>query len=119
MITGVEELVAKLQTLKKSKAKAAIRKGTRDGAKIIQSVAKRLAPSKTGQLQSKIKVRSLPRSRVWTGTQVELQLYYGAFTELGTKHEKAMHFLQKASQQAGRQAINRALEIIRDEVIKS
>ena len=118
MISGIDELLSKLQALKKVKAKAAIRKGTRAGSKILQTVAKRLSPSKTGALARAVKVRSIARSRIWVGTKVTLELYYGSFTELGTHKEKAIHFLKRAVKQAGRRALQTALETINDEVMK-
>ena len=108
--------MAKLQTLKKSKAKAALRKGARAGSKIVQAVAKRMAPKKTGQLQRKIKVRAIKRSRKWTGVNVQLEVFYGAFLELGTQEITALHYLQRASDQARDQAMRAALDVIQQEI---
>lgn len=117
-LDGMEALVTKLQSLKKTQAKACLRKGTRAGSKIIQAIAKRLAPSRTGQLQKNVKVRALKRSRVWTGVTCQLELYYGAFLELGTKKIKAMHFLKKAAEQAREEAMRTALDTIEAEIAK-
>ena|ERR1017187_8632608 len=124
-LDGLDQLVTKLQSLKKTKAKAAIRKGTRQGSKIVQAVTKRLAPSRTGTLQRNIKVRSLKRSRVWTGVTCQLEVYYGAFTELGFKSRKArrqipaQHFMQRAAEQARNQAMRVALDTINTEIQKA
>ena len=121
-ITGTDDLIKKLQALKTKDAKAAIRKGTRQAAKGLQSVAKRLAPHRTGQLERGIKVRALARSRIWTGAKVTLQnVYYGSFEELGAPgHDiKAQHFLKRAVQQAGKKALDEAVDIIQQEIEKA
>lgn len=118
-VEGSKELIAKLNALKKTDAKAAIRKGTRAGAKIVQAAAKELAPVDTGKMRDAIKVRSLPRSRVWTGTDVKLDnadTYYYSFVELGTKRSKATGFLKDAAEQSKDEAIDVAIEITKEEI---
>jgi HK97 gp10 family phage protein len=115
-IEGSEQLIAKLASLKKTVAKRAISKGCRAGSKAIQTAAKRIAPHRTGKLETAIKVRALTRSRVWTGTKVTLVIAYGAATEYGTSKETGKHFLEKAAAQAGQQAVDTALDIIKQEV---
>lgn len=53
-ITGLKECVEALQQLSKSKAKAIVRKGLREGAKIIQATERSFAPVDTGLLQKSI-----------------------------------------------------------------
>jgi len=127
MITGVEALIAKLQTLKKTKSKAALRKGARAGAKIIATAAKRLAPRRTGNLARGIKVKALKRSRVWTGVAIELKAkdigkdidtFYAPFVELGTKKMEAVHFLERAAKQNENAAMSTALNVIKQEIEK-
>lgn len=115
-LTGDKRLLDKLNQLKKTDAKAAIRKGTRAGAKIVQARAKQSAPIRTGTLRQSIKVRALPRSRKWTGTMARAQVFYGAFLEYGTKHIKARHYMRQATDDTKQQAMTVALDMIRDEV---
>jgi HK97 gp10 family phage protein len=118
-VEGADELIAKLQSLATKDAKAAIRKGTRQAAKSIQTVAQRLAPIRTGTLSRGIKVRSLPRSRIWTGTRVTLMdVPYGSFEELGApgKDIAAQHFMKRAAQQQGARALDQAIEIIKQTI---
>ena len=107
-ITGDKALMAKLQKLKKTQAKAAIRKGSRAGSKVIQSAAKGNAPVITGALKASIKVRALPRSRRWTGTQVTTRVEggvpYASFVELGTHRMKARNYIKRAVEQNGANA---------------
>jgi HK97 gp10 family phage protein len=118
-IKGADELIAKLQALKKTKAKAAIRKACRAGAKTIQAAAKALAPEHTGHLEAQIKVRAIERSRVAVGARVTLQMPYGSFVELGSKHNIATHFMQKAANNTGASALTTALQAIKDEIEKT
>ncbi len=141
-VYGDKALIDKLQTLKKTTAKAAIRKGTREGAKIVKDKVRDLTPVLTGMLRSQIKVRSLPRSRVWTGTDIMIVesnkafkapkrisekaktklayrakrgwglAFYGPFVELGTKHIEARHFMKRASDAVGERAMKRAIDVI-------
>lgn len=122
-IVGMDELLAKLQALKKTEAKKALRKGTRAGAKIVAKAAKQNAPHHTGKLEKQVKVRSLTRSRRWTGVNVQLEIFYGAFQELGFKHTggkevAAKHFLLKAATDTREQALSEAMQVIKGEIEK-
>lgn len=104
-VRGADELVTKLQAMRKTHAKAAVRKGARAGAKIEQARAKDLVPVKSGALKKEIKVRAITRSRRWTGAQVTTKVkdgptYYGAFVNYGTKKMKARRFLNLAAEQS-------------------
>lgn len=123
-ITGVEGLQAKLNLLKKSQAKAAIRKGCRAGAKIVQAKAQELAPVKTGQLRAAIKVRSIPRSKNWTGVSIRVDnsnAFYFSFIEYGltTRKLEGRHFLKDAADQSKDEAISMAIETIKAEIERS
>jgi HK97 gp10 family phage protein len=120
-IRGVQELVAKLQGLKKTHAKAAIRKGTRRGAKIVASAVKDAAPVVSGALKASIKVRSLPRSKKSVGTDVKLDnstLFYASYAEFGSKHQKATHFMEEATKSVAQDALETAVQVIAEEIEK-
>jgi len=116
-VKGVDKVNKKLDSLKKKVLKKAIRKGSRAGAKIVQSKARDLAPVKTGALKKGLKVRALPRSRRYVGTMVRLadtgEVFYGAFVDLGTHRIEARHFLKQAADDEKERAINTALAIIK------
>jgi len=127
-VTGDKELIAKLQTLRRAKLRAAVRKGSRRAAKIVQAEAKQLAPARTGALARAIRVRSIPRSRKWTGTQatfkVEGGVYYGGFVEAGHKLRggkgkvEGQAFMRRAMKKTERQAGTAMLEGIREAIPK-
>lgn len=118
-VTGDKELIAKLQAVKTTKAKAAIRKGSRAGSKLVLAEAKTLVPVKTGALKQAMKVRALPRSRKWTGTQITMKaedVFYGAFVELGTKHMQAKKFLRDAMADSRSSALSTFIDGIKQEL---
>lgn len=123
-VKGTENLVRKLQTLKKTQSKKAIRKGSRAGCKLVQAEAKANVPVRTGALRKEIKVRALGRkAKKWTGTQVTTKVeggptYYGGFVELGTKKMAARHFIKRAFQSVKGSAEQAFIEGIRSEIDK-
>ncbi|MBI3713839.1 MAG: HK97 gp10 family phage protein [Burkholderiales bacterium] len=86
-IFGDKELIAKLQNLRKSELKKAIRKATREVCKKIQGKAKSAMPTVTGNSKRQLRVRSLKRSRKYTGTRVTIGedngKFYWSFVEWG------------------------------------
>lgn len=101
-IKGDKEFIKKLQSLRKTVAAKAVRKGSRAASKIQAVVVKSSVPRVSGQTYSQIKVRALPRSRRWIGTQVRLGVgtgpaYYAAFVELGTVRQRAQSNLRHAA----------------------
>ena len=119
-IQGMDKLLAKLNSLKKTVAKKAINKACRTAGKMVQAVAKRLTPKgSTGLLERGIKVRAIPRSRIWTGVNIQLQIVtvpYASFEELGTKFILPRGFLKQAAKQTKSQAISMALELIKTDI---
>ena len=121
-LIGEEALRKKLDGLKKTDAKAALRKGTRAGCKVIQKRGQELAPKRTKRLARNIRVRALPRSKKWVGTMVRGTNYkgdefYGAFQEFGWRHGprklgdkrkkiEGKHFMERAVKEVGPQAID-------------
>lgn len=116
-VEGVEELMAKLKEVGK-KAKPALRRGCRQGSKVIQKQAKDDAPKVTGDLRRAIKVRALKRSRKYVGTTVKMEIRYGSFVNLGTRKMKARAFLQQAVKEKGQQAANLAVGQALKELVK-
>jgi HK97 gp10 family phage protein len=120
-LKGEQDLIRKLRSLTSKDAKAAIRKGTRVGAKIVQASAKVHAPKLTGDLAADIKVRSLVRSQKYVGTTVRNAMFkgdrfYGGFQELGwkvgsrklgdgRKQVPGRHYMKRAADEVGRQAL--------------
>jgi HK97 gp10 family phage protein len=119
MLSGDKELRQHLRAMKK-KANGAIRRGSRAGSKVVKPVAQFSAPFLTGKLQQSIKVKALPRSRSYVGTQVTFAFddgsFYGGFQEYGTKHNKALHFMQRAFNQSKSRALATFLTTIEENI---
>jgi HK97 gp10 family phage protein len=119
-VQGDKELIEKLQRLKTKDAKAAIRKGSRAGIKKILPLAKANAPVRTGTLKKNLKVKAIPRSRKYVGTQIKLDYtgptFYGAFVEYGSKHVQARHFMQKATDDKQAVALDTAISVMKEEI---
>jgi len=112
-IPELPELLKKLKTIGDKKlANKAFRKGLRTGAKRMAKEARHRAPihdgpypesrkdREPGTYQKSIKVRAIKRTRKGVGVRVadwrDKGSYYGAFGELGTKHEAAKPVLRPA-----------------------
>lgn len=141
-IEGAREIEKALTEVTKGQGRAAIRKGCRAGAKIVQAAAKQTVPKKTGLLRKSIKVRAIKRTRtkigvnVTTGKTASLftgKTYYGAFQEWGWKVGKrpgkgsadnrrkipGKFFLKKAATSSAGEVGRVASETIKSEIEKS
>ncbi len=94
VVTGIEELNAKLRQLRGPLAKKAIRKSSREALKPLAPKVARAAPQRTGRLSRATKVRALKRSRNKIGSRVTTsksgrgfrgKAFYGWFIEKGWK----------------------------------
>lgn len=112
-VKGNKEVKAAMKSVSK-KLRASIRKGSRAGCRLILAQAKELAPEKTGALQRAMKVKAIPRSRRFIGTMVRMEVFYGAFVDLGTKHIKARNFMRGAAKDEKMPAINTLCNAIRE-----
>ena len=131
-ITGDKELMKKLERLEKRTTKAAIRKGTCKGAKIVQQATKSTVPVKSGALKRAIKVRSLKASKGTIGTRCTISMpgdskanwFYGSFQEYGWttvngRKIAGKNFMKTASNQAAPRALDTVLATIKDEIMKA
>ena len=126
-VEGADECIRKLAKLRKNDMRKAVRKGSRAGVKLIAPTAKELAPVRTGTLRRAMKVRALPRSRKWTGTQITSKIegadaYYMGWVEFGHKTKsggkvEGQHFLGRAFDQqkssAGSAFIDGITEVVK------
>ena len=100
IITNIDGLDALEETLTVGGKKAAVRflrSIERRAAKLIQTEAEQTAPYETGNLEDNINISSRLRDdtltcRIGPGGRA----FYGIFSELGTEHEPALHWLSQA-----------------------
>lgn len=124
-LVNAQKLQRKLQHLGNKAFKAALRKATREGAKVVKPVARSLAPVATGALKNSLKVKAFKRSRKWIGAKLTTndkdnlftgEQFYGAFLEYGTKYISAREYLQEAARKSERKALNTATEAALKEI---
>lgn len=110
-LQGDDELRQKLRSLTSKDAKAALRKGTRAGAKIVAAEDKDAVPNLSGNLRASVKVRALKRSRRWVGHAVVLNAIskrgvpYSAFVNYGTRRIRASRVLNTMAKRAAARAL--------------
>lgn len=122
-INGTQQLIAKLQGLKNTRIKAAIRKGSRAACKVIQAAAVANMPVRRGVAKRSLKVRALPRSRTRVGTQLTSKVEGTAarhisFIELGTKRMAAREPIKRAVKQTRAAAGQAVIDAITRELEK-
>lgn len=112
IVTGVKELDAILRDLEPKLARKYIRKGMRDGMKLVRDQARADAPVRSGTMRKAIKVRA-GRSRKRGRIAIEVRVgegdfkgdtFYGAFVEYGTSRQKAQEFMLRAFRERGEAA---------------
>lgn len=97
VMTGSEELNAKLAKLTNAQSREAIRKAARPALKPCLQTARRVAPKGKGALRRSIKIRAITRSRTRIGARVTTsasdnlysgKTFYGGFQEWGWRSGK-------------------------------
>ena len=107
-LQGADELIRKLARLSGKDGKAAVRKGCRAGAKIVQAEVKRRVPRLSGKMARSLKVRSLKRKKGREGVRVAVDARnakgepYGFFVEYGTKVHVGGRIRRKLAGRGGR-----------------
>lgn len=107
-IDGLEELDRRMKLYPKT-AKAALRKGTRAGAKVVQAKLKSVTPVDTGAARRAIKVRALKRSRKRVGATARYERPPGA----NVLYIMVLNYGSKKRNLTGTRFVNRAAEEIK------
>lgn len=145
-VIGDKALARKLKDFEPKVVKKAIKKGSRAGNKLVLKKARQSAPKlkrstrnrTAGELRRSIKVQTLKDKKGSYGTRVNIVFkgdrksnwYYGAWVNYGWKPKarrkdgtyvngkvvKGTNFMENARTQEGKQALNTALGIIKDEI---
>lgn len=114
-LTGIEEVVAKLNQVVSRIEKEAVPKAIERIATHVVNEAKQFCPVDTGRLRSSLAYEMRHDSSVvyaLVGTYVE----YGPYVEFGTLYAAAQPFLRPALQRAMAQMMGETLDVIRHEI---
>jgi HK97 gp10 family phage protein len=110
-MTG-KQLARKLAKLERAARNKVVRKGIREGAKIILKPARKAAPKRTGLTRKAIKTKVMKRKKDRIGLNVQIgkgeykgETFYAAFVEFGTRRMKARPFLGPAYYKYRRKAM--------------
>lgn len=109
-ITGVDELLRKVDRASKNVPEAA-RRGCLRGAVVIEGAAKGHAPVKTGMLRNSIKSEPIP-----LGAQVGPHVEYAAYQEYGTMYMPAQPYMRPAVEEKRKEVQRVVGEAIRNEL---
>lgn len=115
----LNKILKSLRSISGKEGKKIIRTAARETAKeVLLPVARALAPSDTGQLRRKIKVRAIGRSKNGVGVRIGASekdftgdQFYAAFQELGWrvgKRDKQVRDFQEATRKSVRSVVKRA-----------
>jgi HK97 gp10 family phage protein len=128
----IDQINRRLREVPKKLGDKAVKKGLREGEKVIQKEAKKNAPRKTGQTKKAIKVKALRKRK--DSYAVDLQIgkgdykgdqFYASFQEFGwhagkrklgdnRKWIEGKHFMERAYQSKSDQAAEVAVNTIVD-----
>ena len=125
-IEGADALAAAFEDLERRVARETMRKALEEAAEVVRAEASRLAPRRTGRLAENIVT-------AWEGGRAQAALigpragkrsdpksaFYGLFQELGTSRHPAQPFLRPAFEAKREEAVERAADVLRDEVEKT
>jgi HK97 gp10 family phage protein len=127
---GIQQVQQALKELDDKVSRSILRKGLRQGAKVVLAAAKADAPERTGRLKRNLKVRNKKGGKGKAALSVGAaakdftgEAFYSSFIEYGystrpsvtgknaiRKKIPGQHFLKKAFEQTGEQAISTTIE---------
>ena len=128
IMTGDKEVDRLLATLEPKLQKKAIRKGTREGAKVVLERARSLVPVDTGTLLDTMTVRSAVgtgRGRLRRGTIGHMVThretgaedpFYAHFVEFGTRVWQGDRYIRPALYDSAKQVVGASRKAIREGV---
>lgn len=125
-LEGEEDMLALLSALETGMQRKVVRAGAREAAKVVQTRAKELVPTKTGKLRRSIKVRTMKGLgrkgnigySVLAGGTAKDSPFYAGFLEFGTQRITPRPFMRPAANESKEQVkkvfVDKLSEVIRD-----
>lgn len=113
---GLDELANKLEQTAKN-----VKKGKEEallaGAKVMQEATKKLAPVKTGKLETRVEISDVENGEIQVYVDQQGKAYYGYFHEIGTSKMRAQPFMGPAFNQSISKIQNAMADKMRQELL--
>ena len=119
-VEGIEDLMARINSLGESIATRTENKALREGAKVLQKGISERAPRDTGNLAENIVISGVKQSEVGKYIEVgpDKKHFYGLFHEFGTVKMPAQPFMGPALEEDSKEVMNTIAEVLREELAK-
>lgn len=122
-VEGIEDLMARLNSLGERVATRTENRALREGAEILRGGISRRAPqseNNTDHLADNIVMSGVKQSEVGKYIEVgpDKEHFYGLFHELGTVKMSAHPFMGPALEEDGKEVINTMAGVLREELEK-
>lgn len=119
-VEGIEDLMARINSLGESIATRTENKALREGAKVLQKGISKRAPWDTGDLAENIVISGVKQSEAGKYIEVgpDKKHFYGLFHEFGTVKMPAQPFMGPALEEEEKAVMNKIAGVLREELAK-
>lgn len=119
-VEGIEDLMARINSLGESIATRTENKALREGAKVLQKGISKRAPRDTGDLAENIVISGVKQSEAGKYIEVgpDKKHFYGLFHEFGTVKMPAQPFMGPALEEEEKAVMNKIAGVLREELAK-
>lgn len=123
-VKGLEDLIAKLNSLPEKLEKKVIRSAVRKGANIIRDKARSYVPVDSGELRKSITVSGAKYKKGTIAFAIKprknkkrgITVFYGKFIEFGTSKMAAKPFMRPAYDEAEKEVLETVINDIKSKV---
>ncbi len=119
-VEGIEDLMARINSLGERLATRTENKALREGAEVLREGISKRAPRDTGGLAESIVKSGVKRSELGKYIEVgpDKKHFYGLFHEFGTVKMPAHPFMGPALEEDGRKVVDAIADVLRKELAK-
>lgn len=119
-VEGIEELMARLNSLGEAVATRTENKALREGAEVLREGISKRAPRDTGNLAENIVMSGVKQAEIGKYIEVgpDKKHFYGLFHEFGTVKMPAYPFMGPALEEDGKEVMNTMAGVLREELAK-
>lgn len=119
-VEGIEDLMARLNSLGEKIATRTENKALREGAEVLREGISKRAPRDTGGLAENIVKSGVKQAEIGKYIEVgpDSKHFYGLFHEFGTVKMPAQPFMGPALEEDSKEVMNTIAEVLREELAK-